>query len=122
MAKLACKPHHYSVHAAIDAKLNSIIELVVNLDLKDDIDYGEKGKEIGQAICKAGVASGCYSSTSIEKALALPIKDMEWKWDRFQRPNRYDNIWACRGTSRGQFVEEYKCANEFKTDDTWPNN
>lgn len=50
-------------HAGIDQKLNSIIELVAANNLKDEVDYGQKGIQIGEEICKAGGGISCYGSS-----------------------------------------------------------
>jgi uncharacterized membrane protein len=76
---------------------------------------------IGQGICQARGGGSCYSM-SVERALSLPVKDTEWRWDQFRNPNSLGNMWACRGTSTGQFAEEINCAGEDKSDSTWPNN
>ena len=78
---------------------------------------------LAKGICLArGVASYSCGNISLAAALALPLNDTDWKWDRFRSPNAFGNIWSCRGTSTGQFADESKCFGEIKSDTTWPNN
>ena len=126
----------FNASAAIDANLNAFIMLVVKYNLTDS---DNKNTQLGEKICRAGGGSSCYNSSigegicrarsgsscyriSVEKALQLPVVDRAWKWDKFRNPNSYGNIWACRGTSTGEFAEEYKCSGQYQSDDTWPNN
>jgi hypothetical protein len=76
---------------------------------------------IGEGLCKAKGGNFC-STMSAERALALPLTDTDWAWDRFRAPNSFDRIWACRGTSTGEFAEDFRCFGKLKTDSTWPNN
>lgn len=85
-------------------------------------NYCSTTKTIGEGICKARGYSSCSTIMSAKEALSLPVKDTNWKWDKFINPNTYGNVWACRGTATGKFAEDYKCFDELKTDDTWPNN
>lgn len=96
------------------------------------------GVSVGEAICRAGDAILCTNvspaeglcrarkgtfcqSISLSKALALPVVDTDWAWDRFTHPNTYQQIWACRGKSTGQFADEFRCLSKPKHDLTWPN-
>lgn len=78
---------------------------------------------IAKGIClaKNNGSQNCFY-ISLNEALGLLKVDTEWKWDKFRTKNSYDNIWACRGTTTGEFADNSKCANSLKIDDTWPNN
>ncbi|MCF4010649.1 hypothetical protein [Rheinheimera sp. UJ63] len=78
---------------------------------------------VAKGICLArGKADYECRNITLEQAYNLPKVDSVWKWDQFQSPNAYGNVWACRGTTTGQFADDYKCASELKIDNTWPNN
>ena len=76
----------------------------------------------GEAICIARgyPAYKCSSSLSIEDALQLEVKDINWEWDELN--NGYGGSdWRCRGTNTGQFAKEQQCSGKVKKDDVWVN-
>ena len=76
---------------------------------------------IGHGICEARKGTSCRGM-SIERALALPVVDTDWEWDQFREPNSYQRMWGCRGTSSGQFADDWRCAGKARIDRKWPNN
>lgn len=75
----------------------------------------------GICLAKGGQGYQC-SSMSLSNAVAMSVTDTVWAWDKFTKKNSYNNIWACRGRQTGQFADEAKCAGQYKSDSTWPNN
>ena len=77
---------------------------------------------IGQGICYAGGGWSCPYITNIEdgyKEYLDNIKDTKWSWDSFFDEDN-NLIWRCRGEKTGRFADNYKCSDQAKNDDTWP--
>lgn len=55
------------------------------------------------AVCAGGNCGSCGGGGSYE----------QYAWDEFRRPNAYGNVWACRSTSSGRFVDDDWCAGRF---------
>lgn len=47
------------------------------------------------------------------------IYDTNWAWDEFYGPDGL-LMWACRGTSTGQFADQWRCAGQLQIDSRWP--
>ncbi|WBS00245.1 hypothetical protein OU994_18155 [Pseudoduganella sp. SL102] len=80
---------------------------------------GNTWKKVG-AVLAVGLVAAAAAKGSHAGGYAAPVSnDFDWAWDLQNAPHG-GTQWVCRGRQTGWYAEQWRCANKFQSDATWP--